>query len=397
MPELAARVRLLGISTALFAAAGCGAPDLSTNGEVAAGVDVGVYQAGSRVDAERPMLVEWPAVEKTALEAAAGRGTVFVSYDGKQLGILDGCVGGGPYAFTETSRSRDGFAIRNRTELYARLPLGAASLEAEIEAGGGLSLSYVAVGAKRAASTGAPARAGRCEGVTHFVRSMIVGAYEISRGVILGGGLSANIGSAGAGAHSESSSQVVRAGGDVAACLDPATPASDGRCQAIVQLVLEPIDAAPAQATAPAAPDHVSTAKPAAVTVVPTGWARCAAGQTWNGKGCPGLPYRVTWDEAPDHCPTGTRLPTKDELAALLGGCDELVRAGEGGTCATCDASPTCTAAFVSPSVRSAAYWTSTVSGDAAAWYVSFKEGQIRHTMRGNQFSVLCKSEAPSP
>ena len=135
--------RLLPISvvalTAVLSSCGGGAEEApaSTLPRVSE-TDVGVHQSRVQADADRPMLVEWPATEKAALQASAKEGIVVVRYDGHRLKMLDQCRVSGEYVFHETSRSRDGFDINSHNDLFARLPLGAASLKGELSEGKGL-------------------------------------------------------------------------------------------------------------------------------------------------------------------------------------------------------------------------------------------------------------------
>jgi len=230
---------------------------------------VGLHQCKVKADTARPMLVEWPATEKAALQASSDRGVVVVSYDGCRLRMLDACSLEGAYEFHETSRSMDGFTVTNRNELYAKLPLGAVSLQGEIDKGHSLKLSYVAVGTR----TTEIARAerdqlvGTCDGATHYVRTMIVGAYELASEASLDVGASVEVGPAGLGGGHGEAASVIRSDGDLTGCADRATPADDPGCAAVVQLVLVPVSvpepvvpppapvspvAAPAPAPAPA-------------------------------------------------------------------------------------------------------------------------------------------------
>jgi hypothetical protein len=244
---------------AMLAAAGllvcaCGAPqpdDLALSGAPIA-PNTGVAQCKVSKDAERPMLVEWPAVEKASLQATAAKGVVLVRYDGCRLKQLPRCTIDGEYEFVETSRAQDGFVVKSKSELFAKLPLGAVSLEGELSQGNQLSLAYVAVGARTAGVSGVSTAGltGECKGATHFVRTMVVGAYALSTEAAVGGGAGVSVMSAGVGGSHEKSSEVIRRDGNLEDCVDAATPATDKRCQAVVQLILEPVGGEAAGAAA---------------------------------------------------------------------------------------------------------------------------------------------------
>jgi hypothetical protein len=355
-----------------------------------------VHQCRAAADAGRPMLVEWPATEKAALQSAATRGLVVVRYDGCRLRLLDRCDAGGGYAFTETSRSRDGFAIRDRSELYARLPLGAIKLEAELGEEASLELAYVAVGTRDAdeVSISRTQLSGGCDGSTHFVRSMVVGAYELARATASEVGAGADVGPAGIGGSREASRQVIRGDGNLEACLDDATPADDTRCQAVVQLVLVPIDDAPAELTGESRRRKSETAPvdsktPHAFSDVE--FYPCQAGRTWTGGGCDGMPVRLAWDEAMQACPAGWFPASRAVLVELLELCDHSVFNVGIGACSPCAKSGPCVTVFGTGSITDGAYWTSTAHDDGkAAYYVSFKDGKVRRATKNNHFEVLC-------
>lgn len=386
-----AELQIVGV----LLATGCG-PTLGS--EDASGLKgmTDVHQCKAAADAGRPMLVEWPATEKAALQSAAKRGLVVVRYDGCRLKLLDRCNAGGGYAFTETSRSRDGFAVRDRGELYARLPLGAVKLEGELSEETSLELSYVAVGTRDADadSVSEAQLSGACDGSTHFVLGMVVGAYELARSTANEIGAGAGVGGAGVGGNRQASRQVIRGDGNLEACLDDTTPADDTRCQAVVQLVLEPIGDAPADE-----PSRVPAPETAAAPVkskAPHAFSDveyypCPAGRTWTGGGCDGAAVREVWNDAMQACPEGWMPASRAALVDLLEMCDHSVYNLGIGACSPCASSGPCVAVFGTGSITGGAYWTSTAHEDGeAAYYVSFKDGKVRRATKNNHFEVLC-------
>jgi hypothetical protein len=401
------------IVAACLVAGSCGGPTIG-------GIEKAVPQLGESdqsarckvvKDASRPMLVEWPATDKAALQAQTAQGIAVARYDGCRLKLLTGCRVDGDYAFLETSRAKDGFRIADEAELFAKLPLGAVSLEGEIKQGHELSLSYVAVGARTTTeSVSADRMSGSCEGATHFVRAMIVGAYELSSRASASGRAGVEVkGIAEAGGKAGKEGEVLRADGDLQACLDPSTPATSRSCQAIVQLDLAPIEGA-VEAPEKEAPRPVSEPSPSTGPIVAGGaspstdggdevaepgtslvWLRCPVGTLWNGRSCAGggMAVRVTWDEAVKSCPPAYRLPTRKELTQLLGGCDRLVGLGESGRCAPCDESAACASMFT-VTHRRGQYWSSDPFDENAAFWVSFRDGAAQRSSKNNQMSVLC-------
>ncbi len=198
-------------------------------------------------DQARPLLVEWPAADKASLEAQAQQEVVVVAYEGCRLRLLPGCGVAGTYEFRPTSPARDRVEVRTEDELYAKLPLGAVSLEGELRRGNTLSVDYVVVGQRRAnvAAVGTDDLGGAsCEGATHWVRAVVVGAYELTtRSSVEGeGGVSAM--GVGTGAGGSESSRVLRQNGDLAACSEVSGAGAGVReCQSFVQLDLAAIRA----------------------------------------------------------------------------------------------------------------------------------------------------------
>jgi alpha-tubulin suppressor-like RCC1 family protein len=80
--------------------------------------------------------------------------------------------------------------------------------------------------------------------------------------------------------------------------------------------------------------------------IIPPGsalrWLRCAVGQTWDGKGCTGVPQRLDWKSAATSCPAGYRVPTAREFKVLLG-CPTAENPDEKSwSCQSCAASNSC-------------------------------------------------------
>ncbi len=130
--------------------------------------------------AQHPMIVEWPAADRAMLEVRAKMGTVVVRARGCHIELLDQCRAPDAYAYFPTSSKRQSESVRSKAELYAKLPVGAAKLEAKLSAGGELRVALDVVG------TWAISRArltklelvGACKGATHVVTAITVGAFD---------------------------------------------------------------------------------------------------------------------------------------------------------------------------------------------------------------------------
>jgi hypothetical protein len=227
---------------------------------------------------DRPFVVEWDATDLASFEARASRDTIFVRYDGCKLDVLERCADGnapgklGAYGTpTFTSGTVQGFDVKNEGELYAKLPLGAATLSGRVQAGEKLHLTYFVSGVAqdtRDAVYESDLRPNTgCAGATHFVWAYNLGAFELSTSESVSGeaqGSVAGIGSGGGKRSNEKSS--VSSGGKLVAC-----ESQDQRsCRVPIRLALRsisqgenPITAkapASAETSAPAKGDEATTA-----------------------------------------------------------------------------------------------------------------------------------------
>ena len=179
-------------------------------------------------ETSRTLLVDWEPADRAALETAVEGTVAVVRYDGCALELLDDCRLNGEYLLEDSSRSTGGFTVRDPDALRDRLPHGEAALAGEMDGGASLTLRYVtATTANVRLSTRTRGMlSGSCDRATHFVRSMVRGAYEIA---------------VDRGAASSSKGRVVRDGGDFRRCSDKKTAAHDAACRAIVQVALTPL------------------------------------------------------------------------------------------------------------------------------------------------------------
>lgn len=195
-----------------------------------------------------PLVTEWPASEKAHLESALTEGAVAVAYSGCELTILDQCHVSGNYQFRRTTLSKDVIEISDQDELYAKLPLGAASLEGELTRSGRLAVRTTIAGQLKltAAPDSLPSSAG-CAKATHLVTALSVGAFKLLAGGSAGAKASAEGFGVGAGGKTKREEETLREAGDPGACaaggkkekgVDQANP----DCASPIQIFLEPIE-----------------------------------------------------------------------------------------------------------------------------------------------------------
>ena len=117
-------------------------------GPLARAPEMPATQARCKVAASRenPLVTEWLASEKANLEALLRQGAVVVAYSGCSLKLLPQCRVRGAYQWRRTTTSTDTLEIRDADELYAKLPLGAVSLEGELQRSGRLAVQTTVSG-----------------------------------------------------------------------------------------------------------------------------------------------------------------------------------------------------------------------------------------------------------
>jgi hypothetical protein len=215
--------------------------------------------------ASSPLVTEWPASEKAHLESSSASGAVAVEYSGCELRLVDACKPSGRYGWRRTTLARDSIEVANADELWAKLPLGAASLEGELERSGRLEVQTTISGqlALEGFDPVAISKNPECARVTHVVSAISVGAFELVAGGSATAGGGVGIAGVGAGAKHVGSQRTMRSAGDPARCADSTDEAPDRDCASPVQLFLQPVGSAPS-ATAGGAPPSAPSAEPPA-------------------------------------------------------------------------------------------------------------------------------------
>lgn len=201
-------------------------------------------QAKCRIakNASEPLIVEWPSADRAKLEALARGGVVAVHYSGCEIKVLGQCSAPGTYRYVGTTVKHDVESIRSNDELYAKLPLGAARLEGTLARSGSLHVTMSTVG--RYAATDPVVQTkdlkGVCEGATHLVAGLIVGAFSFEAGA--GGSVAADVSAFGgeAGGKSQVERSVLSSDGLEAACQTATTDAEGppAGCAAMLKIEL---------------------------------------------------------------------------------------------------------------------------------------------------------------
>ena len=225
-------VTMTALVSGLLTVAACGGPQVtappaeSLMSETVAGTQTCAEPGG---DDAQLFLVQWDATDLSSFEAKAERDVVFVRYEGCEMKVLHGCsdsgIAGryGTYGKPRwTSGNVESIDIKTQDELFAQLPLGAASFGGELSQGKALKLTYHVTG--NVTSTRDEvyqkdlASNARCASATHFVWSYNLGAFELGASETTAVGAEASVAGYGGGGSSERERKVVKHGGEIANC-----------------------------------------------------------------------------------------------------------------------------------------------------------------------------------
>jgi hypothetical protein len=170
---------------------------------------------------EKPLVVALSSSEKLAMEARLRSGPLVVKYGACDLELLSHCTTRGTYRYTGATPKRDQVSAKNADELFARIPVGAATIAGKLQTHGGIAVAMVSAGRFDIEGGGMDRGAldGSCAGATHVVTALTVGAYRMAAGADAEIAAEASlIAGAGAGARSASSRETLSEDGDGKAC-----------------------------------------------------------------------------------------------------------------------------------------------------------------------------------
>ncbi|RLB50467.1 MAG: hypothetical protein DRI90_23720 [Deltaproteobacteria bacterium] len=239
-----ARLGLLGLMA--LAQVGCGGANLASGMATAPEYRPrGQTKCSVKVSQTRPLIVEWPAADRGALEAQQKRGTVVVRYTGCEMEVLRQCSAPGAYRYVPVTLKEDHVRIRNADELYAAIPMFAAKFEGKLEAAGELRVDMSIIGtfeAERPQIKVAELE-GACSRATHVVAAITAGAFEFSASASATVGAGVEAFGTEAGAESSAEREMLNRDGDRARCqlaasTDEAPP--DG-CGALLRVEVVPL------------------------------------------------------------------------------------------------------------------------------------------------------------
>jgi hypothetical protein len=170
--------------------------------------------------ADHPLILEWPAADRAALESQRAGGVVVVRYSGREMQLMRGCHAAAAYHYVALTPKEEDVVMRSGAELAAAMPVHAARLDARIEQKQKLEVAMTIVGMYE--SEGHAWRAadltGDCAGATHVIAALTVGAFELSASAETSAGAGATMLGAGVEAHRDASKEVLDRDGRKDAC-----------------------------------------------------------------------------------------------------------------------------------------------------------------------------------
>ena len=199
----------------------------------------------------RPFIIEWDATDMSSFQARTATDVVFVKYEGCSLTVLEGCVDDqvrgayGSYAPPKwTSGSVEKIEIRDEGELYAKLPLGVATIGGRVSAGEQFLMEYFVAGTRRstrpAVYRGELESNPACADATHFVHGYNLGAFALGSNKQMSGEVNASVQGIGAGGKRSRESRAEKKGGQISVCRsESAAEVKD--CQVPIRLTLREI------------------------------------------------------------------------------------------------------------------------------------------------------------
>jgi hypothetical protein len=224
--------------------------------------------------ADRPFIIEWDATDLSQFESVTSNDIVFVRYEGCELRVIDSCrndsVRGalGAYKTVDwTSGSVEKMDISNEGELYAKLPLGAATLGGRVSAGEQFHMEYFVSGV-RTATRPVVYRADLdtvpgCKGATHFVYAYQLGAFALGSKKNINAEATATVWGFGGGGSSKQANAAEKRAGVLESCRGESAKETQ-TCKAPIRLTLREIDGGSdpdaKAAVAPETPDALNLA-----------------------------------------------------------------------------------------------------------------------------------------
>jgi len=328
-----------GLAAVASLAPACGAGTLPPGGQSKLADQTVASTKCNPKNADRPFIIQWDATDQSSFQSHATSDVIFVRYQGCELQAIDGCrddsVKGsfGSYKPVEfTSGGVESIDIHDENELYAKLPLGAATLSGRVQSGEKFHMEYYVSGTRTATRDKVwksdLAKNARCAQATHFVYAYNLGAFALASSSSLKGQVDGSYFGFGAGGNKSTASSAEKKGGDLASCKGDSAKEVE-TCKVPVRLTLREItEGTNPEASAAKAPETDASLNLAGSLKATTDAEKKAAGhldaanvkkQSRDGKACL---EELNQHDSLDPRPTGLSTnPASGKIAGLRAEC----------------------------------------------------------------------------
>jgi len=231
------------VMVALLALPGCAASGFAGAREVLPRAPVELGRCRVAASQSSPLVTEWPASEKANLEALLHAGAVAVAYSGCSMRLLPDCRVRGGYRWMRTTPATDSLEINDTDDLYAKLPLGAASLEGELKRTGKLTVKTVVAGQLQLDGAGVNdvPNEGVCAQATHIMTALSIGAFALTADGARTRQFGASLSVGEAKLQSDRGAALLRSAGDFDSCNTSTAENPNANCASPVQAFLAPL------------------------------------------------------------------------------------------------------------------------------------------------------------
>jgi hypothetical protein len=178
-------------------------------------------RCGAEAGEAKPLVVEWSSADRGQIEAGQRRGLMVVRYDACNMHLLTHCkVADVDYEYHAFTPKRDKVVMKDADDLYANIPMGAARFAGKLATSGELGVNMTMVGSYQLERgvIKTSELGGMCDGATHVISSLTVGAFEFFAKGKAEAGASATVGSVGAGAKASSKRETLSRDGEPKKC-----------------------------------------------------------------------------------------------------------------------------------------------------------------------------------
>jgi len=287
-------------------------PAVPTTGPTTGEAFGGVACSSVRPQTE-PDLMAWDPGSRATLKSIKDQGVAVVRYEAEgcnvSLHVLPNCKAKGKYVFSSYN-ARDTKLAHDANELFAKLPLGAATLSGKLKGTRAIRADYVMAGVESVEIGTTFQREeliGECGGATHIVSKIYVGGFGLAAGESreIEGGASVfavpGLGGIGGGAKHEAAVEHLQHEGSAKACDEALEKGvASGQCSVPLRVALMSLGPSCA-AGQRHDPGRGCVAEQASAGVAPTPpkepeskpsdvGQRCTAGAFQASKGCVGAP-----------------------------------------------------------------------------------------------------------